>query len=223
MHCEVCQQHEATVHDSAIKAGKIVERHLCEGCAKKLGLTPGGVAPDTPVTELLSQFIAMQAGGVAGGTTSGPSRDDKGLTSCPACKLTFAQFRQGGLLGCSQCYESFEPQLAPLMERYHEGGLCHIGKKPKSVSDAPGLLVNRMNNPTGPTSPPGSPPAQPLTRAPSDDTTAMRKRIAMLRASLASAIEAEEYEKAAEIRDELRRLGDLTGDSSTGASGGQGV
>lgn len=45
--CDQCDN-EATVHDTTIQKGAVVERHLCESCAREAGLMPSGEA--TPPT-----------------------------------------------------------------------------------------------------------------------------------------------------------------------------
>lgn len=42
--CDQCEN-EATVHDTTIQKGAVVERHLCEGCAREAGLMPPGEPP----------------------------------------------------------------------------------------------------------------------------------------------------------------------------------
>ncbi len=44
--------------------------------------------------------------------------------------MTFREFRQRGLLGCSKDYEAFASLLDPLIERAHEGATEHLGKVP---------------------------------------------------------------------------------------------
>src|SRR5262249_37488788 len=116
MKCDQCEQ-EATVHEVTIKAGKKVERHLCERCARKQGIA---VQPQLPINELINKSM-IPAGG------SGAPPVERG-TVCGACGPTSAEFRQSGLLGCPDCYRTFEAQLGPLLERAHEGGTHHVGK-----------------------------------------------------------------------------------------------
>lgn len=52
---------------------------------------------------------------------------------CPNCGISFAEFQQTGLLGCSYCYEHFHKSLTPTIKRV-QGGLIHVGKVPKNAS-----------------------------------------------------------------------------------------
>jgi protein arginine kinase activator len=160
------------VHEVTVRNGVKVERHLCEQHAVEAGIA---VQPAQQLTELIKQHLAS-AGQIARGQV------------CPTCRMTFAEFKQHGLLGCADCYKTFEAQLAPLIERAHEGGVHHVGKIPK-----------RLGIKTAP------PPQQ-------DPQLAERaRRLAQIRAELERAVKAEEYERAAKLRDELRKLGEGAG------------
>ncbi len=226
MKCDACKEREATVHDSSIRAGKIVERHLCEGCARRAGIatTSEPLDPDL-ISELLigpsTSGGEAGAGAGAGGAGSGgagssardPSRaEPKPPSRCPRCDLSFAVFRQGGLLGCPECYHTFESQLAPMLQRYHEGGGHHVGKVPRRAGSTPALP------------PPAPPPLPARPVVPASSVSDLAKRIAVLRGQLAVAIQNEQYERAAQMRDELRRLGDpnLRGGGGEGGGGEQG-
>ncbi len=168
MLCE-CGEREATVHEVIIKNGKKVEKHLCELCAKNQGFDPkAGV----PISQLISSFVLASPG----------ARAAKALV-CPTCQTTYDTFKQAGLLGCPDCYDAFEDELSPLLERSHEGGTHHVGKQPKRATAARGRGV--------------------------DPVMEARKRaeqIKSLRHQLDSAIAGEQYEKAASLRDEIREL-----------------
>lgn len=160
MKCDRCDN-EATVHEVTIKAGKKVEKHLCEECAQEDGIAvQGGVIPEV----LLGHFTVATA-------PSKSARSDS--PRCGQCGMTYAEFRQQGLLGCPDCYHAFEEQLVPLLERAQEGAAEHIGKTPKRSVGA-------------------------LQR---------QRKITVLRKQLADALAGERYERAAELRDELRNAG----------------
>lgn len=116
--CDRCEN-EATVHEVVIRNGEKAEKHLCESCAREGGVALGATAP---ITDLITKFVISQAKGEKPATKSG---------ACAECGLTFAEFRQHGLLGCPECYTAFEPQLSSMIERAHEGATHHVGKTPK--------------------------------------------------------------------------------------------
>jgi protein arginine kinase activator len=96
--------------------------------------------------------------------------------TCEQCGITWAEFRQHGLFGCERDYDLFEKELTPLLQRAHEGATHHTGKAPTRAGGA---------------------------------STATRPRkktvdIAKLRKELQKAVEAEDYERAARLRDQIR-------------------
>jgi protein arginine kinase activator len=176
--CDQCDR-DATVHEVSMRNGVRIERHLCEQCAVDVGIS---IQPTSPVTEIIKQVMLKDVASKAA-TPRGPAQ----IAACPACKMTFGEFKQGGLLGCAMCYATFEAQLGPLIERAHEGGTAHTGKKPKRA--ATGVRA-------GPT-------------AQQEDLHARRQqRLRDLRKELEQAVASERYEQAAKLRDELRQLGE---------------
>lgn len=161
------------MHELRVSGGKRVERHLCEACARREGVA---AQPPASVPELIEKFL-HQAAKPAARTAAGPA--------CPECGLAFSEFRETGLLGCPSCYQAFEAQLGPLLERSHEGGTHHVGKTPKRG---------------------GSPAVPTRDASPQPDDRAVR--IASLSKQLEQAVAGEHYERAAALRDELRRLSD---------------
>lgn len=118
--CDKCDR-AATHHSIEIAGGQKIEKHLCDLHAAEEGLSVKSA--NTPINELLTNFVKMHSGEQEQAQPAGDA--------CHSCGLTFAEFREKSLLGCPQCYEAFEEQLSPLLERAHEGGTHHIGKVPR--------------------------------------------------------------------------------------------
>jgi protein arginine kinase activator len=116
--CDKCDR-PATHHSVEIIKGQKIEKHLCDAHAQQEGLAIKAV--HTPINELLTNFVKMHSGM--------PAQQQE--QTCENCGLTFSEFREHSLLGCPQCYGSFEELLAPLLERTHEGATHHIGKVPR--------------------------------------------------------------------------------------------
>ena len=171
MKCDLCEA-EATVHETQIVNGQVMVRRLCERHAGEVGLT-GHSSVSVPNAGASVVLSVQQQGATL---------------KCQSCGLSYAAFRQHGLLGCSACYETFEDKLAPLIERAHQGGTHHIGKTPRRL----------------------------LAAAKEGDTEAIERvlggareraeRVALLRKQLEEALAMEQYERAAALRDELRRF-----------------
>jgi protein arginine kinase activator len=160
MKCDSCNK-PATVHLTEIKHGKKIEKHLCEQCAAQNEGLP--VKSHTPINELLTNFVMAHSG----------LQKDLGL-ACETCSITWAEFRQSGLFGCANDYQTFEKDLTPLLQRAHEGATHHVGKVPTRRGGT-GVPMKRQV-----------------------DLTKLRKE-------LAKAVEAEDYERAAKIRDQIRQ------------------
>ncbi len=106
--------------------------------------------------------------------------------SCPTCGLTFTMFTRQGRFGCGDCYKTFRGRLEPIMRKIH-GASLHRGQRP-----IPLLL-----------------PGQ-------DDEAIPVKEEERLEGELAKAIEGEDFERAAELRDKLKTIRE--GSSSTARS-----
>lgn len=108
-----------------------------------------------------------------------PAKEAEAATSvkCPNCGLTYADFKKIGRLGCGDCYATFKKYLAPLLKRIH-GSSQHVGKSPVKITKA--------------------------SKKKPDLDLAEKPDIAQLRQKLAKAIEMEEFEEAAKIRDQIK-------------------
>ncbi len=120
MHCEHCQQHEATIHLTQMIDGQSRELHLCEDCAEASGLNVQGVMS---IPEILFGMGTPGEAGSDEGKSSGKS--------CPQCHMRGCDFKKTGRLGCPSCYETFSAELGPLLAAMHKGGR-HTGKVPES-------------------------------------------------------------------------------------------
>jgi protein arginine kinase activator len=103
--------------------------------------------------------------------------------ACPACGGTLNDFRQTGRLGCARCYTTFETHLRDLLRRLH-GSSQHVGER----YDAPVAAAA-----------PGVPPA-----AGGEAAGGAGGQAGVLREQLRRAIESEDFELAAELRDRLK-------------------
>ena len=183
--CDTCDN-EATVHELNVVNGKPVERHLCEACAREAGLVSN--AP-MPVTEILQKIAGAQAEATAPGQPGSPGGPASGGIACTVCGMTFAEFKSTGRLGCPECYKALEEQLKPILDRAHQGAVHHIGKVPKRMMQQAGEAGGLHDR-----------------EAAIAAAEARAAQIRRLREDLERAVKSEAYERAAELRDRLRRL-----------------
>ncbi|HAH31001.1 MAG TPA: excinuclease ABC subunit B [Elusimicrobia bacterium] len=177
MRCMDCGKSEAVVFLKMAVNNKVAEAHLCAVCAAKKGAGPDAC-------ESGSLNISEIGGGLEGGFSEFLPAGKKAL-HCPACALTYREFREKGKLGCPVCYTSFDAQLSELLTRVH-GSCLHTGKVY---------------------------PARAAMRQGKCDSAAKRKRGAQtalrlkkLDSSLKEAVDREDFETAARLRDQIKGL-----------------
>jgi protein arginine kinase activator len=103
---------------------------------------------------------------------------DPQTTRCPDCGMTWQEFKDTGLLGCPKDYELFVNQLGGVVERAQQSATHHTGKMPSPVKKD----------------------------RPQDAVKLRQAQLAKLRKDLAKAVEAESYETAAKLRDQIKTL-----------------
>jgi protein arginine kinase activator len=170
---------------------------LCDNCKERdaiINLTQ--VEHDSKVTlhlcEQCAQQKGVETGGavlktplgnflgavVKGGGTAGALVPASGdALRCPGCGSTLRDFRDSGRLGCDRCYVSFDTHLRDLLRRLH-GSSQHVGER----YELPGAGGGKLG---------------------ADDP---RNRLLDLKAQLRRAVEGENFELAAELRDRIRVL-----------------
>ncbi len=95
-------------------------------------------------------------------------------TRCDVCGATYGDISNTGKVGCANCYTLFLSQILPSVKRIH-GNTVHCGKRPEQPEDT----------------------VQTEVKTEADE-------IEKLRAELAKAVEEQNFEHAAEIRDMIK-------------------
>lgn len=161
--CDICAKNEATLKVSHVDGdGHITELRVCAECARQRGFTA--------VEELKADVAEVIA------ELKSRVEDKDSTLVCSSCRMTYAEFKRLGRVGCARCYEAFYERLVPLVRRIH-GAVQHVGRTTKSGRK---LAHERLT-------------------------------LERLRTDLKQAIEGEDYERAAALRDQLRRVEDETG------------
>lgn len=120
--CDVCGKRVAVIHVAEVdENGEVKSVSLCEECARKEGIIPGGSPKKQEPEELLNEITKNQE----------DLPEEKRLRRCPECGLTYEEFRIRGRLGCPKDYEVFAEMLEGLLEKIHYG-LEHKGRVPPS-------------------------------------------------------------------------------------------
>ena len=100
---------------------------------------------------------------------------------CPKCGASFEEIAESGKIGCAECYNVFRDRLMPTIHRIH-GAAKHKGK-------VPGSNALRIVEPAGKI-------------AVVEEPTPIEKK----RAELKESIEKQDFEHAAELRDEIKEM-----------------
>jgi len=135
-------------------------------------------------TQMEQQFglADLLAGLSDTGKAAAVKEGEKNGLKCSRCGLPYEDFRKFGRLGCSGCYMSFKEHLAGLLRKIH-GSNKYMGKTPSGYQENQTAAL----------------PESGVALLPSDDLSELKKQ-------LHAAIAAEDFEKAAQIRDKIRNM-----------------
>ena len=179
--CQACNQREAKIHFTELKDGKKTEMHLCEVCAQEKNMHMA--------------FPPLMASLVKGGASGGGAEAEAVSSVCPRCGLSYSDFKSKGRIGCPTCYDAFAAVLIPLLEKVHNAS-AHSGKRPPHEVEPEDM-------------PPPATPEPTMTEQELRDLVAEPTDLdeeARLRAELAEAVAAEDYERCADLRDKIAEL-----------------
>jgi len=117
MYCERCKKNEATIHLSEIMKDIKSEVHLCEHCAREVGLNTKISNFTLTLPEMLTFMNVDEV------------NDFPGEKRCGTCGCDFIEYKTNGRLGCPDCYTYLAEQLEPALVTFH-GDARHCGKFP---------------------------------------------------------------------------------------------
>lgn len=129
MICDVCKKNNATIHLTQIINGVKKEYNLCENCAKETNTM--NFMPDINLGKDFSFQNVL--GGLIDYINGNSYQIEKKDIICKNCGMSYKDFKESGLLGCSQCYTEFKDYLNPVVKRL-QGSSEHIGKIPQRTS-----------------------------------------------------------------------------------------
>lgn len=123
MKCEKCNQNEATVYMTKTYNGETVEMHLCDTCAKENEslFFDDGISFQQFLSGLLDH--------------SKPSQNKQNIITCKSCGMSIEDFKRTSLVGCADCYRTFEGYLKPIVKRL-QSNTIHTGKRPSHVDES---------------------------------------------------------------------------------------
>lgn len=177
MQCDICNKKKATVHLTEIVDEQMSEMHLCEECARNKS------------AQMEQQFgLGDLLAGLSADVGKGPLKaDDKTALKCTGCGLNYEDFRKFGRLGCGLCYVSFKEHLSGLLRKIH-GSNRHLGKTPVGATAIMDTAAAQAQN-----------ILEPVPLIASENIVDLKKQ-------LNAAIADENFEKAAKLRDKIRKM-----------------
>lgn len=190
MLCERCKIREANIQYTEVINGVRTEHNFCAQCAKELDFGPYSAIFDSdfPLGKLLSGLLGV-----------GEDREEPKTHQviCPTCRTSYGEFIKNSRFGCPDCYGVFDLLISDNIKQL-QGSDTHKGKRPKYHREAGQELTDgrREENQPADGTASGQEEAQPDTE----------ERIRLLDAKLHEALAREEYETAAECRDQIRAL-----------------
>lgn len=193
MLCENCGKNEANVRYTQIINGDKKEMHLCEECSEKLGIGKMDFKMPISFSSFLGDFFDEFEN-----DTLLPELDPIKQLTCDSCGMTFEDFMNTGKLGCSNCYDTFESKIDPILKNIH-GANKHVGRLGKiaSSSKLKDTDFKEHENNT----------KQDIeTENKTQNMEKEENKEEILKQELQKAIEEERYEDAAKIRDEIKKI-----------------
>ena len=175
MLCQNCGKNEANFRYTQIINGVKKELILCTDCARKLGVDN----IDIPIN--FSSFLGDFFNDYAENSLI-PSLSSSN-TKCKTCGMTYDDFINTGMFGCSDCYDIFSNPIDSLLKNLH-GTSKHIGRGIKNL--------NADNNQKVKPKKQGKDKKQ-------DELDDLKKQ-------LDKAVKEERYEDAAKIRDKIKEI-----------------
>ncbi len=128
MKCQHCEK-PATFHITELtEPSGPSSLHLCEDHARAYLAQSNEAGAATALAGMLAKQLKIEE--------SAQKLSASDQKTCPACGITFAEFRQGGRLGCGYDYIYFQQELEPLLMNIH-GSTEHHGKRPTRVGGSP--------------------------------------------------------------------------------------
>ena len=214
MLCDICQTRPAKIFYTEIVNGQKKEQHLCEQCASEYTAVP--------LNGIMGGQGLSSVGSILSGILSNYAKDrgkslnaeKKGEIICPECGTGESEFLKTGRMGCPVCYNTFRDMIAKNFKTM-QGGMVHTGKEPSyakyiQIDDAPSAEIKKKNKDF-------------LNLDEEDlgideEKTSGKKAISgkgnkkksngieELKEKMKNAVAEEDYELAAAIRDEIRKL-----------------
>lgn len=174
MLCQNCGKNEANFRYTQIINGVKKELILCQECARKLGVD--NIELPMNFNSFLGDFFNDYA------ENSLLPSFSTGDVKCNTCKMTYNDFINTGMFGCSDCYNTFSGPIDSLLKNLH-GTSRHIGRGIKGTEIREEKIKPKVSK-----------------------KNSKEEEKEKLEKDLEKAIKEERYEDAAKIRDKIKEI-----------------
>lgn len=179
MLCERCGKNQASVRYTQIINNQGQEINLCEACSEELGLMNN---MDFTMPISFSSFFGDFFKEFENNSFIHQLSQTQEL-KCKNCGLTFEEFLNNGKFGCSNCYIDFKDEIDPILKKI-QGSNRHIGRLEKIRNERATEKTENLKS----------------------NIKEEKDELMQLKDELKKAIQEENYEHAAEIRDKIKEI-----------------
>jgi protein arginine kinase activator len=182
MDCQCCQKKPARIRVCDVEENNIAEQYnVCPDCFSLIKRYMFDMArPLMPTEDVIREVQTLLGEGDKSLAVSSPpgmlAPSGEAVPVCPECGMTLSEFKARGRFGCPRDYEVFAEHLDPLFERIHEAHPPRHEGRLPRQEGAAREIVDRA------------------------------RRLASLKSRLDAAVAEENYELAAQLRDEINGL-----------------
>lgn len=170
MICEICHQHQATIHIQEVVGKAKQTLHICPNCAAEKKIDNAALNGFN-----LAEILYNLSSQMLKSTPPSKAASAPPILVCAACGWDSNRFREHGRMGCGACYTVFRELLVKALKSMHRGTF-HLGKHPGAQAHEDHGHGRTL------------------------------AEIMALQKSLTDCVQREEYERAAELRDQINAL-----------------
>lgn len=199
-----CNKNPAQIKITKINKGQFIELALCQECAAEESPFQKKIMEQQNLSALLTNLLKNKLGKEAAGPVD-PAAEEPNIT-CPTCGHTLDELKETFLIGCPDCYKTFESYMTRLLRKIH-GNIQHMGKMPPGFlpeleplteyESSSAVAVSAAENDTEPGA---------IDELLEDDPLNLADDLAELHRQLKKATDGDDFLRAAQIRDEIKAL-----------------
>ena len=122
MNCERCKKRSSSVHLTEIIKGVKSELHLCESCAREIGLNSKLSSFSLSIPDMLS-FLDNDS-----------LYEINDLQACPSCGYSLIEINRKNSMGCPRCYDTFRDAITGIIRGARPSFVSYPGSVPRNYS-----------------------------------------------------------------------------------------